>query len=126
MDTRELLELDRFTALTVMGWLPYKKGCMHAAEGRTFYDAKTGMRHQWMDDCGPQWNIWQPTTNPADAMEVYRRCNEHINARKSRDVIGLTALMGDPMLIYEPDRISVYATTLELCIAKFAKQLFSK
>jgi len=61
--------LDTLVA-TAMGWTRHRKGCMHAAEGRTFFEiiARGSVYvHKWEDDIGPIRTLFSPSTNISDA-----------------------------------------------------------
>lgn len=126
-DTREL---DAWIAEHVMGF--EERPCYHGSariEGMTFYVANgrsvTGEaskgNHQF-----PKY-----TTDPAAAMEVLKKCGEHLAATDSAIELGQN--LNKDGLIYwwvNHDRASASflceAETLELAICLFAKKLFTK
>jgi hypothetical protein len=73
-----------------------------------------------------QWNDFQPTSNPADAFEVLRKCNELITKQKLRNDIVISMVTGNPMVSYpsETGNIGVIDETLEMAICVFAKKMF--
>lgn len=112
----QLRELDAWIAENVMGW-------DLKSEPFRFFRSHDGLYFPNADGCGL---FWHPSTSPSDAMDVLKKCNEMINRRKYREVIGIATLMGSPMVGYDPEQIWEHAETLELAICRFAKSLFEK
>lgn len=65
-------KIDALVAEKVMKYRKHTPKCMHAAEGRTFYEdtGQTVWLHKWEDDIGPTRALWYPSTDTNDAMEV--------------------------------------------------------
>ncbi len=117
---QEMRELDTCVAFKVMGYLKWHPKCMHAAEGRGFYNPKTGTLHRWLDDVGPMAEGFFPSTDPAAAMLVLEKCCDRVCLMVWRSgtrwYCNLTTggdLLGE-------------AETLPLAICRFSKSLFER
>ena len=68
-------KLNALVAEHVMGYTKYKPRCMHAAEGRTFFQVHpySVTTHTWEDDVGPVERRFDPAQDIAQAMEVLER-----------------------------------------------------
>ena len=115
-DLRELdaVKLNTWIAFHVMGYERWHPECMHAAEGRTFYDPKSGVCHKWADDCGPIcWGFF-PITDPAAAMAVLEKCGEAVVIFSPREFARFWTVRD------EDTRVVASAETLPTAICRFA------
>jgi len=130
MSEKERKKLEQDVAFGVMGYQRWRRDCMHAAEGRTFWNPNTSTRHRWLDDIGPLAEPWSPTTDPAAAMEVMKKCAEKCTVTAECDASKaqwLVAKLEDEWRGYGVVEANCkVAPTLELAICLFAKQLFSQ
>lgn len=143
LSEKKLRELDAWLAEYIFGWSWWRFDCFKKPHGASGEQS----RHIWCQLCSPddlwyqqpQYNgqkingpvegisnltdlsYFKPTTNPAAAMDVLKKCIE----KESCDI----------RINFDSRRFYVYsakvltpetATTLELAICLFAKKLFSK
>lgn len=127
MTTEELRELDAWIAEHVMGWTLLKQWKESDAIFYTgFPPDKASQYYAKQSQCDPE--IPCPTTDPAAAFEVLKRCVERLGHKFISVGFGNGLFHVDNMRSSTPgiDEIAVKAPTLELAICLFSKQLFSK
>jgi hypothetical protein len=115
MSNEEMRELDAWIAENVMGWAAH---CRNTA----FYVPKEQANK--LMDCRPVCiEDWRPTTNPAAAMEVLRKCVDtravSVDRWRMTGIYIISTILDRKHTIEE-------APTLELAICLFAKQLFAQ
>lgn len=116
MTETEKRELDAFCATEVMGWI-------HGVDG---YGSPS-----WFAGREPRLKAsWKPTTDSAAAMKVLRKCAEHcekLGIERGYDVdFSISMERGKYFVGCDIFIECMSADTLELALALFAKQLFSK
>jgi hypothetical protein len=139
MRTEELRELDRWTAEHVMGLGLSDDPDRFTAEARPkFYVSKVDclISRTYLVKSAPtetpfgqSWRKFSPTTDPAAAMEVLKKCGQNnplevFQIKKGKN-IGLWCVQ----TYIGPENFGLVqgmATTTELAICLFAKKLFPK
>src|SRR5580693_7144670 len=117
MKEKELRELDAFCADNVMGWKSVSGTKLTIEKDEYFVHSTTGhVLH------GNASEPFCPTTDPASAMEVLKKCAETVIGAVEvyRTSEGKWVIQDD---YNDPNQQS---ETIELAIVKFAKQLFTK
>lgn len=125
---QELRELDAFCAEFVMGWklvpkiLKIQEGC---------FATHPGGDGVFVHDYGNRIKTFAPTTNPADALAVLKKCSEKMGEVWDDD--STIAVQFVPVeeiwRVQQTDvngGIRIESASLELAICLFAKALFSK
>lgn len=100
----ELKELNEWVSIHVLSW--QKKRCAI---------------HLSYDCCGRK-RMPNPTTNPADALAVWRECLDRCDAETAKVPSGFRIRRTD----VRKDQLTTFGSTLEITICLFVRQLFSK
>lgn len=119
MNATELRELDAWIAEHVMGLVPYKNGITEASKNWWIDKSKDEIKQKF-----------NPTTDPAAAMEVLKKCAEKMEEEydDSRSIAINKERLTEIWFVSETDvanGISESAKTPELAICLFAKKLFT-
>ena len=124
MTTKEK-ELNDWIAVNVMGWERHQEKPYTPAAQKTVEALAT-----WQDGDGKVMAFvkdYNPTTNPAAAFEVLKRCLDKTLLLKHTQTTGDGKYrIAIPLLFDEESPVIASADTLELCICQFAKKLFTK
>lgn len=107
MSAKEQMELDKFCAEKVMGWLTHE--------------------NWWLNEEGEAERTisnWNPTTNDADAMAVWKACLAKVSCREIRQYQSTEEDGSKVFCIYlEGRREVIMAPTLPEAICLFSKKL---
>ena len=137
MTTKEQRELDAWIAENVMGYRRTDRPDDHTTDAATLfwhrpagdtreavlvgcaYSHSTLTKEYGKEMFSHSWTFYQPTTDPAAAFDVLKRCV------KKADHLEFDQFPNGDFRVFDWNH-SERAETLELAVAKFAKQLFTK